>query len=86
MSIIVRQHCDCPMDPYHRWNCDLTPLWARTIRDLDTNPWTAIEQYRAYGDLKFLPIRINQWDGMPESFCGRGPCCLGDGHSGRCRM
>lgn len=32
--------CDCPMDPYHRWNCTGTPIWAQTIRDLDTNPWT----------------------------------------------
>lgn len=34
--------CDCPMDPYHRWNCALTPIWAQTIRDLDTNPWTVV--------------------------------------------
>lgn len=39
--------CDCPMDPYHdpyhRWNCPLTPLWAQTIRDLDVNPWTVMK-------------------------------------------
>lgn len=35
--------CDCPMDPYHRWNCNLTPLWAQTIRDLDVNPWTVMK-------------------------------------------
>lgn len=35
--------CDCPMDPYHRWNCPLTPLWAQTMRDLDVNPWTVME-------------------------------------------
>ena len=34
--------CDCPMNPYHRWNCSLTPIWAQTIRDLDVNPWTVI--------------------------------------------
>ena len=32
--------CDCPMDPHHRWNCALTPIWAQTIRDQDCNPWT----------------------------------------------
>ncbi len=32
--------CDCEMMPYHRWSCDLTPIWAQTMRDLDTNPWT----------------------------------------------
>ena len=37
--------CDCPMDPYHRWNCALTPIWAQTIRDLDTNPWTVIKPW-----------------------------------------
>lgn len=31
--------CDCPLDPHHRWNCALTPIWAQTIRDLDVNPW-----------------------------------------------
>lgn len=35
--------CDCPMDPYHRWNCPATPIWSQTIRDLDTNPWTVLE-------------------------------------------
>jgi DNA-directed RNA polymerase subunit RPC12/RpoP len=34
--------CDCPMDPYHRWNCALTPIWAQTMRDLDINPWTVV--------------------------------------------
>ncbi len=37
--------CDCPMDPYHRWNCVLTPIWAQTIRDLDCNPWTVIRPW-----------------------------------------
>ena len=32
--------CDCPMNPHHRWNCALTPIWAQTIRDQDCNPWT----------------------------------------------
>lgn len=35
--------CDCPMDPHHRWNCALTPIWAQTIRDLGCNPWTVTE-------------------------------------------
>jgi hypothetical protein len=35
--------CDCPMDPYHRWNCALTPIWAQTIRDQDCNPWTVTD-------------------------------------------
>lgn len=25
-------------------------------------------------------------DGSPTRECGRGPCCLGDGHEGNCRM
>jgi hypothetical protein len=34
--------CDCPRDPYHRWNCTATPIWTQTMRDLDLNPWTAV--------------------------------------------
>lgn len=34
--------CDCPLDPHHRWNCHLTPIWAQTIRDLGMNPWTIV--------------------------------------------
>lgn len=34
--------CDCPLDPHHRWNCPLTPIWAQTMRDLDCNPWTVV--------------------------------------------
>lgn len=35
--------CRCrALTGYHDWNCELTPLWAQTIRDLDTNPWTAL--------------------------------------------
>ena len=47
--------CDCPKRPSgtrrrdgqpprnpHRWNCTLTPIWAQTIRELDTSPWTVI--------------------------------------------
>lgn len=37
--LLEQRLCDCPRDPYHRWNCPATPLWAQTIRDLDTNPW-----------------------------------------------
>jgi hypothetical protein len=38
-----RPTCDCPTDPHHRWNCPMTPLWADTIRELDTNPWTVMD-------------------------------------------
>lgn len=36
--------CDCPVNPFahHRWNCDLTPIWAQTMRGLDINPWTVV--------------------------------------------
>ena len=37
-----RIDCDCPMNPFHRWNCSRTPIWAQTIRDLDLNPSTFI--------------------------------------------
>lgn len=37
--------CDCPMNPHHRWNCHLTPIWAQTMRDLDTNPWTVFRPH-----------------------------------------
>ena len=42
-----RTPCDCPDTEFgrnpHRWNCFLTPTWAQTMRDLDTNPWTVVE-------------------------------------------
>lgn len=38
----VNSICDCAVDPYHRWNCAATPIWAQTIRDLDVNPWTIV--------------------------------------------
>ena len=34
------QGCDCLLDPHHRWNCALTPVWAQTMR-----PWTVIKPY-----------------------------------------
>lgn len=40
-----RGRCDCVVyrrRERHRWNCALTPTWAQTIRDLDTNPWTVV--------------------------------------------
>lgn len=40
MAREIAPDCDCPMDPHHRWNCTLTPIYAQTIRDLDVNPWT----------------------------------------------
>jgi len=39
---ISQPTCDCPLDPHHRWNCPLTPIWAQTIRDLDCNPWAVV--------------------------------------------
>lgn len=77
--------CNCPHN-HHRWNCPMTPIWAQTIQDLDLNPWTVFEKCRAYGALKFLPIRINDLDGLPGTYCGRGPCCRNYGHSGRCQI
>lgn len=41
--LLEQRLCDCPRDPYHRWNCPATPIWAQTIRDLDTNPGTRLD-------------------------------------------
>ena len=41
---IYHTRCDCPLTPYHRWNCHLTPIWAQTMRDLDCNPWTVLSR------------------------------------------
>lgn len=46
-QIRPRPTCDCPLDPHHRWNCPLTPLWAQTMRDRDTNPWTVMDSMAA---------------------------------------
>lgn len=76
--------CDCEL-PHHRWNCHLTPIWAQTIRELDTNPWdwpAAVEWIERHFRVVKRPFR---WDGSLMKPCGRGPCCLGDGHDGRCR-
>lgn len=48
-----RPECDCPLDPHHRWNCALTPIWAQTIRDLT-----------AYQGLNRRPFAI--WPGGPQ--------------------
>lgn len=85
-SYAQRHPCDCDPAAYHRWNCASTPAFADTVRALDTNPWTVVTQSRAYCDLSFPPVGINSWDGLSGTHCGRGPCCLGDGHNGRCRM
>ncbi len=45
ISIAKNSYCDCPLDPHHRWNCALTPVWAQTMRDLNVNPWTVIKPY-----------------------------------------
>lgn len=42
LAAVGPRWCDCPHEPHHRWNCRMTPIWAQTIRDLDTNPWTVI--------------------------------------------
>lgn len=64
-----REPCDCPETSFgrnpHRWDCEQTPAWMQTIRDLEALP--------------SLGIRLT-------GACSRGPCCLGDGHDGRCRM
>lgn len=40
-TFLTHALCDCDRTaPHHRWNCPATPIWAQTIRDLDTNPWT----------------------------------------------
>ena len=40
--LLEQRLCDCDRNPHHRWNCTATPIWAQTIRDLDTNPWTVL--------------------------------------------
>lgn len=42
MAREIAPDCDCPMNPHHRWNCALTPIWEQAIRDLDANPWTVV--------------------------------------------
>lgn len=74
--------CDCPLDPHHRWNCALTPVWAQTMRDLDCNPWTVVHP-RDMQRPRWAPF---EWMGDRNAHCGRGPCCLGANHDGRCRM
>jgi len=70
-DIWIANLCDCDLaEGHHRWNCTLTPIWAQTIRDLDTNPWTVLKP------------EFGSW----QDHCGRGPCCLGDGHTGRCQL
>ncbi len=44
--------CGCPLDPHHRWNCPATPIWAQTMRDLDTNPWTVLSGCLAWNDMQ----------------------------------
>jgi hypothetical protein len=74
--------CDCPQDPHHRWNCTLTPVWAQTMRDLNVNPWTVIKPFEMARP-RWAPF---EWAGERGTYCGRGPCCLGQDHDGRCRM
>lgn len=48
--------CDCPMNPYHRWNCALTPIWADTMRDLDCNPWTELHEVKLWAVANGEPL------------------------------
>lgn len=35
--------CRCrALTGYHDWNCELTPIWAQTMRDEDINPFTVL--------------------------------------------
>lgn len=80
--------CDCPLNPHHDWNCSTTPIWAQTIRDLDVNPWTVTRSAMWVLEGIRPEIRVNRfvWQGSRDRACGRGPCCLGDNHDGRCRI
>lgn len=44
---MLRRRYDCNCDPSanHRWDCPRTPIWAQTMRDLDANPWTVMNDY-----------------------------------------
>lgn len=43
--------------------------------------------YRETGDGTSPHVsRIRRLIGSPTTGCGRGPCCLGDGHDGDCRL
>ena len=42
LAEVRNDECDCDPASYHHWNCRATPIWAQTIRDLDTNPWTVV--------------------------------------------
>lgn len=35
------------------------PIYNSVLRDLGINPFTPLERYKAYGDLKYLKISIN---------------------------
>lgn len=65
-----RTPCDCPDTNFgrnpHRWNCDLTPVWAQTIRALNVNPWTVVRPR----DLAVVDIRIR------SRFCDLCSCCF----------
>lgn len=52
--------CDCPMDPHHRWNCELTPVWAQLMRESDFNPWTALWMPLSERDFQTLWRRAGQ--------------------------
>lgn len=61
--------CDCPMDPHHRWNCALTPVWAQTMRDLDVNPWTALRGFM------WVFEDIAPWIRIRSTRCDICSCC-----------
>ena len=68
--------CDCPLSPFHRWNCESTPVWAQTIRALDCNPWLVFQK----------PINPIYQDPLVPSYgypdaschCYVDPCNCGD--------
>lgn len=41
-TLVATPACDCPLNPHHRWNCHLTPVWTELVRDMDCNPWTVV--------------------------------------------
>ena len=58
LALVGPRWCHCIGEP-HCWYCPMTPIWADTVEALNLRPDEALEQWRAYGDLAFLSIRIN---------------------------
>lgn len=75
LAIVGPRTCDCPMDPHHRWNCPMTPLWAQTIRDLDTNPWTGTATW-FMANRDFASLWSAACDRLPDRVERTCPACL----------